>query len=108
MTCYTYKELTYSSGIFDSTVDVTYILTMTNSTERHVHIHEQLKYHHPTSKVIIVFNDGYKNCMKSMKCGEIDLHFFGSKQPTMRPLATHIRVYSKTLGCIQLWKRTQR
>lgn len=75
MACYTYKELNFNNGIFDSTVDVTYILTMTNSKERHANIYEQLESHHPTSRVVIVFNDGYKVCEKSMKCGQIDLSY---------------------------------
>lgn len=73
--CYTYNTLNYKNGIFDEVIDVTYILTMDDSTERHNHIRNELKKHQPTSKVIIVYNKGYKKCPKKYNCGDIDISF---------------------------------
>lgn len=70
--CYTYETLNYKQGLFDESVDVTYIITMEDSIERHAHIRNELKKHQPTSQVIIVYNKGYKKCAKSYHCGEVD------------------------------------
>lgn len=73
--CYTYEKLNYKQGVFDESIDVTYIITMEESIERHEHIRNELKKHQPTSKVIIVFNKGYKKCAKSYNCGEVDISY---------------------------------
>ena len=61
--CYKFKELNFDQGFFDKFVDVTYIITMEKS-KRHKHINEQLKQYKPTSKIIVVYNKGFKNCNK--------------------------------------------
>ena len=73
--CYTYETLNYKQGLFDESVDVTYIITMEDSIERHAHIRNELKKHQPTSQVIIVYNKGYKKCAKSYHCGEVDISY---------------------------------
>ena len=73
--CYTYETLHYEKGLFDKSVDVTYILTMDHAVDRHVRIREQLNQHHPTARVVIIYNKGYKKCSKTYKCGEIDVSY---------------------------------
>ena len=60
MSCYSYQTLNYKHGVFDVAVDVTYILTMEDSLERHKNIKAQLSKIIPTSKIIVVYNKGYK------------------------------------------------
>ncbi len=50
MSCYTYKEFYYDNGLFDNSIDITYIITMEDSFERHQHILNELKKHKPTKK----------------------------------------------------------
>jgi len=63
--CYTIEKKTYQSGIFDSSVDATYIIHLKDNG-RYVHIHEQLQKFQPTKKVYIMLNDGFKNCKKKL------------------------------------------
>ena len=72
MKAYSYKELKFSEGFLDFSVDITYILTMNNSIERHKNIKTQLNEVVPTSKVVIVYNQGYKKIKKVNDCGIID------------------------------------
>lgn len=46
-------------------VDATYILHL-EGNGRLDHIHDQLKTYHPTKKVYIVYNKGYKKCAKDL------------------------------------------
>tara|TARA_Y100000389_G_C17432388_1_gene503470 strand:+ start:723 stop:1619 length:897 start_codon:yes stop_codon:yes gene_type:complete len=62
--CYTIKEYNFKKGVFDDIVDVTYIITMHDSFDRHKSIFKQLKYCVPTKKVCILYNKGYKKCEK--------------------------------------------
>tara|TARA_B100002052_G_scaffold255083_1_gene245087 strand:- start:2531 stop:3361 length:831 start_codon:yes stop_codon:yes gene_type:complete len=75
MSSYTHKILNYNKGIFDKVVDVTYIITMDDSFERHKNIFNELEKHHPTKEVIIIYNKGFKNIKKSDNCGEIDISY---------------------------------
>ena len=63
--CYTFKKLKYNSGIFDSSIDITYIMTMENS-ERIINITNQLNKLKPTSNIILVINKGFKKCKKNL------------------------------------------
>jgi len=63
--CYTIEKKTYQSGIFDQSVDATYIIHLKNNG-RYSHINEQLHQFHPTKKVYIMLNDGFKNCKKKL------------------------------------------
>ena len=58
--CYAYEILNYEKGLFDRSIDITYILTMEHAVDRHASIREQLKKHQPTSRVVLVYNKGYK------------------------------------------------
>ncbi len=63
--CYNYKEIYFERGFLDDSVDVTYILHL-EGNGRLSHIYEQLQTFHPTKKVIIVFNKGFKKCQKDL------------------------------------------
>jgi hypothetical protein len=58
--CYDFETIEYKYGIFDSFVDVTYIITINNIEK----VIDKLKLFTPTSKIIIVKNKTYKNCNK--------------------------------------------
>jgi len=61
--CYTFELNKYKNGILDSFVDITYIITLTNSN-RIININKQLNRIIPTKNIYIVYNKGYKNCYK--------------------------------------------
>jgi hypothetical protein len=63
--CYEIKKYTYASGIFDKSVDATYIIHLKDNG-RYEHIQEQLKEYQPTSIVYIAFNQGFKKCEKKL------------------------------------------
>lgn len=67
MNCYTFETLEYEKGIYDESIDCTYILTMENSFDRHKNIKEQLKKCVPTKKIYIVINKGFSVCEKNLK-----------------------------------------
>ena len=62
--CYKLDIKNYTKGLFDDSVDMTYVITMKNATERHKTMLEQLDKFKPTKQVTIIYNDGYKNCKK--------------------------------------------
>jgi hypothetical protein len=64
--CYTYNLNTFDNGIFDRSVDATYIIHL-EGNGRYDRIIEQLDKYHPTKLVYIVFNKGYKKCKKNLK-----------------------------------------
>jgi len=57
---YYIKHLIYNKGIFDKSIDATYIMTMEYSHDRHKNIQKQLESVIPTKNVFIVYNKGYK------------------------------------------------
>lgn len=68
---YEFIELNYNRGIFDKCVDITFIITMNQSLERHENIKKQLNMCNPSKKVIIVMNKGYKKYDKYDNFGKI-------------------------------------
>lgn len=62
MRCFDFEELHFTNPTLKS-VQVSYLLTLTDSTRRDSYMH-QLAKHRPTARVIIVHNKGYKNCRK--------------------------------------------
>jgi hypothetical protein len=62
--CYRFELLEFEDCLFKN-VDATYILHL-EGNGRIDHIHEQLKTYHPTKKVYIVYNKGYKKCEKDL------------------------------------------
>ena len=63
--CYNFKELNFKYGIYDNSIDVSYILTLKNSLKIK-NIHKQLTITKPTKKIFIVVNDGFKKCTKEL------------------------------------------
>jgi hypothetical protein len=63
---YRFEELEFENGMFDSCVDMTYVLTLEDSIRRNSYM-EQLQTHLPSSIVKIQHNKGYKNCDKLLK-----------------------------------------
>jgi len=57
---YYIKHLIYNKGIFDKSIDATYIMTMEYSHDRHKNIQKQLESVITTKNVFIVYNKGYK------------------------------------------------
>jgi hypothetical protein len=64
--CYRYEYYNFSNGKFDDIVDCTYVLLMENSS-RERSILETVSKYTLTSKCIIQYNKGYKNCKKDLK-----------------------------------------
>ncbi len=62
--CYEFQEFNFTSGFFDASVDITFIITLESNTERYKSIERQLKNFVPTKKIVIVKNKGFKNCTK--------------------------------------------
>lgn len=65
--CYTFKEINFKKGILDNCADATYIIHLEGQEERLKSIYNQLNEYHPSKKVFILFNKGYKNCKKMLK-----------------------------------------
>jgi hypothetical protein len=63
--CYTFKEKIYNKGLFDNSIDATYILHLENNG-RFEHINNQLKIYQPSKVVYILFNKGFKVCNKNL------------------------------------------
>lgn len=63
MDCYRMEEYNYDQGYLD--VDATYILHL-EGNGRLDHIKDQLEQYHPSRKVYIVYNKGYKKCQKKL------------------------------------------
>ena len=63
--CYNFKELNFKYGIYDNSIDVSYILTLKNSLKIK-NIYKQLTIAKPTKKIFIVVNDGFKKCAKDL------------------------------------------
>ena len=63
--CYDLEERNYTDGLLSPEVDVTYILYLEGSP-RYDDINKQLDKFHPTDKVFIVHNQGFKKCDKKL------------------------------------------
>jgi len=64
--CYTFKRMEVEKGLFDSSVDATYVITL-ESNGRYERVIEQLKKYHPTRVLYIMTNRGYKKCKKNLR-----------------------------------------
>ena len=74
MNCYNFVEYNFDQGLFDKTIDATYIIHLENNG-RINHVLEQINKYKPTKKIYILFNKGYKNCNKNLtvNCPNNDL-----------------------------------
>lgn len=66
--CYNFEIKEYDTGLFDSCIDMAYIITLDNSSRRQQFM-KQLDEHKPSSTVKIQNNRGYKNCEKIKQDG---------------------------------------
>jgi len=64
--CYTFKRLEVVEGLFDPSVDATYVITL-EGNNRFERVQGQLQKYHPTKEVYIMTNRGYKRCKKNLK-----------------------------------------
>ena len=55
MNCYTFSKLHFKKGVYDESIDATYIITMEDNIERHKNITNQLKKLQPTKLVYFIF-----------------------------------------------------
>ena len=61
--CYRFEKYIFNDGLLNNGVDATYIIHLENNG-RLDNIMNQLSEYHPTNKVYILFNKGYKLCDK--------------------------------------------
>ena len=67
MECYNFKKIINGKkGIYDKSLDVTYIITMEDNKSRHRNIQNQLKKCKLTKITYIVLNKGFKKCQKNL------------------------------------------
>jgi hypothetical protein len=62
--CYRYEKILYKDGLFNKSIDATYIINL-EGNGRLDYIMKQLEEYHPTNIVYIVFNKGFKKCKKA-------------------------------------------
>jgi hypothetical protein len=63
--CYYFKKILFNDGLFNKSIDATYILHVVNNGRLN-NILNELKKYHPTNIVYILFNKGYKKCNKNL------------------------------------------
>jgi hypothetical protein len=62
--CYEFKNLKFDNGLFDETVDATYIINLVGNG-RYDSVINQINEYKPTSEVYILLNQGFKKCNKT-------------------------------------------
>ena len=70
--CYNFEKLDYKSGLFDETVDATYIIHL-EGNGRYDNILKQLEEYKPTKSVFILLNKGFKCSKKGIYSPSADL-----------------------------------
>ena len=71
MNCYNFVEYNFEQGLFDDSIDATYIIHLENNG-RINNIIEQIYKYKPTKKIYILYNKGFKNCNKILEKNEPD------------------------------------
>ena len=61
--CYRFEKIQYNDGLLSNSIDATYIIHLENNG-RIDDIKKQLREYRPTNIVYIVYNKGYKKCIK--------------------------------------------
>jgi hypothetical protein len=61
--CYKFQNLKFKNGLFDETVDATYVINLIGNG-RYDNIYNQLLEYKPTKEVFILLNQGFKKCNK--------------------------------------------
>jgi len=62
--CYQFKSIKFDNGLFDETVDATYIINLVGNG-RYDNIINQINKYKPTSQVYILLNQGFRKCNKT-------------------------------------------
>jgi len=62
--CYEFKSIKFENGLFDETVDATYIINLVGNG-RYDNVLSQINEYKPTSQVYILLNQGFKKCNKT-------------------------------------------
>ena len=62
--CYNFETTNYLSGIFDKSIDATYVIFLDGNEKRKLNIENQLKKYIPTKTVHILVNKGWRKCNK--------------------------------------------
>jgi hypothetical protein len=65
--CYKKELMQFDSGLYDESIDCTYILYLEGNNDRYLKLMEQIKKYPLTKNVYLVRNKGYKKCKKSNK-----------------------------------------
>ena len=81
MKCYTFKELTFKYGLFDSFIDCTYIIHYENKNNKSnsnklKNIQYQLKKYKPSKKLFIYVNKDPKNCKTNLNLNNTYFNIF--------------------------------
>jgi len=63
MNCYNFVEYNFDKGLFDNSIDATYVIHLENNGRINKVIEQIYKYK-PTRKIYILYNKGFKNCNK--------------------------------------------
>ena len=70
--CYNFEKLNYKAGLFDETIDATYIIHL-EGNGRYENILKQLEEYKPTQTVYILLNKGFKCSKKGINSPSADL-----------------------------------
>ena len=63
--CYNFKEIDFEKGVFDETIDCTYIIHLVGNGRLN-RIYDEINKTNTTKKIIIAMNKGYKKCNKKL------------------------------------------
>jgi hypothetical protein len=65
--CYKFEDIVYDEGLFDKSIDATYIIFLEGNEERKSNIKTQLKKIQPSKNIHILINKGFRKCKKDLK-----------------------------------------
>ena len=83
MSCYQFKEIHFRKGIFDPSIDATYILHL-EGNGRLSNIQKQLQKIKPTQKVFLYINKGFKKCKKDLPVQKTNFDIIHSNLQIMK------------------------
>jgi hypothetical protein len=64
--CHKKIKFHFLKGLFDDSIDVTYILYLEGNIERYNSILKQIQKYQPTKNIYLISNKGYKKCKKNV------------------------------------------
>lgn len=59
-------KLEFIKGLYDESIDATYILYLEGNLDRYNQIIKQIEKNHPTKNIYFIMNKGYKKCKKNV------------------------------------------